>query len=125
MAKSKKINPIEMFSSAGKVISARLNYIASEAGKPSPELMREVNQMWSEKVFAFHKSFAQMAFTSLEINQKFASSAWQNYQALATNNHKHLHKTIKQSIDDAEQVIQSGLEPVHLKVAANRKRLKT
>lgn len=124
MANRKTVNPVGTLISAGKVVSARANYVASNWHKPTPDVMQEINRMWSEKVFAFHNSCVQMAFASLELQQKLTSTAMQNdsmYDRLqyaeVENNWQELNKGV-------ENVWQSGWQPIDNKVKANRKRFK-
>ncbi|BFM09322.1 hypothetical protein [Halioxenophilus aromaticivorans] len=123
MARKKSINPFATLLAAGKVINARTDYLNKQWLIPSPEVSQELYRMWSEKVFAFHSAFAQMTFTSVELQQKLMSAAMQIPQASPSVNVKHAQKTMQTVHKGVEDVWQSAWHPIDKKVNANVKRL--
>ncbi len=123
MARQKTVNPFVTLLAANRVIYARTDYLFKQCLFPSPEVGQELYRMYSEKVFAFHSAFAQMAFTSVEIQQRIVSSASKLPQASPSINVNHAHKTMQEMHRGVEEVWRSGWQPIDKKVAANAERL--
>lgn len=125
MANRKTVNPVATLSSAGKVVSARTHYLASSWPWVSPEITKEVNRMWTEKIIAFHTSYVEMAFSCIELHQKLMSSATRHGAALPSTNHLAAHgHWLKWHTDlqkGMQEIWQSGWRPIDKKVRSNQK----
>ena len=123
MKKTFPAQSVELALTAPLVISQRLAQLASLGNAPTAQDYRELNLMWTEKLFTFGEVWLAAGRETVRYQQKvLATSAgywmmpWLLPQAM-------LHASIAHSPASGERLLRKTMAPIHGKVLANAERL--
>ncbi len=123
MKKTFPAQSAELAMAAPLVISQRLDQLSQLACSPSALDYRELNLMWTEKLFAFGEAWLAASLETVRFQHRvLASSAgylmmpWLLPQAI-------VHASIVHTPDSSERLLRKTMAPIHDKVVANAARL--
>jgi hypothetical protein len=102
-----------------QVMAHRLLRMASAGEKPSVRDRREFDRMIREKAAALCDSWVEMAWKSLEVNQRLALSVTRSWLIGSPTAVGHAKRVQRAGLE----VLAAGLTPVHRQVTANARRL--